>query len=147
MSVVVGYRDDARGRAALARGIEEALLRSLPLHVLASVRVQDPGGAGPARGQADRLNAIEAELDDIARRARESGVADVETHLVLESRGEGQFLGDMRNLVQAVDAELVVIGLRNRSRVGKFVLGSRAQDVLLNIDCAVLAVRAPADEA
>lgn len=146
MSVVVGYKDTPRGRAALARGTEEALLRSVPLHVLTSVHVSDPGGAGQARGQANRLRAIEVELEEVERRAREVGVAEVGTHLVLESRGEAQFLGEMRSLVAAVDAELVVIGLRNRSRVGKFVLGSRAQDVLLHVDCPVLVVKAPAEE-
>lgn len=146
MSVVVGYKDNPRGRAALARGTDEALLRSVPLHVLASVQVRDPGGAGAARGGADRLSAIEVELEEIEQQARERGVADVTTHLVLESRGEGQFLGEMRGLVAAVEAELVVIGLRKRSRVGKFVLGSRAEDVLLHIDCPVLVVKAPAEE-
>ena len=38
-------------------------------------------------------------------------------------------------------ATMIVIGLRRRSRVGKLVLGSNAQDILLTADCAVLAVK------
>ena len=52
------------------------------------------------------------------------------------------------DLLQAAtdhDADLLVIGLRRRSAVGKLVLGSNAQDILLRADCAVLAVKASAD--
>ena len=39
-------------------------------------------------------------------------------------------------------AELIVIGLRHRSKTGKYLMGSVAQDVLLDAPSPVLAVRA-----
>ena len=48
-------------------------------------------------------------------------------------------------VAQEVDATLIVIGLRHRSRVGKFLLGSSAQRILLEADCPVLTVKSAAD--
>ena len=44
-------------------------------------------------------------------------------------------------VAQDVSADLVVIGLRRRSPVGKLLMGSVAQRILLGADCAVLAVK------
>ena len=54
-----------------------------------------------------------------------------------------------RSLVQIAEetkAELIVIGLRRRTPVGKLLLGSNAQRVLLEAGCPVLAVKAPEDD-
>jgi nucleotide-binding universal stress UspA family protein len=50
---------------------------------------------------------------------------------------------DLVAFAEEVNAELLVIGIRRRSPVGKLVLGSNAQDILLRAECAVLAVKAP----
>ena len=53
---------------------------------------------------------------------------------------------DLINIAEARStAELIVIGLRRRSPVGKLILGSNAQRILLDAPCPVLAVKADED--
>ena len=46
------------------------------------------------------------------------------------------------DVAQQTNAELIVIGLRRRTPVGKLIMGSQAQMILLEADCPVLAVKA-----
>ena len=48
-------------------------------------------------------------------------------------------------IIYLLGAILIVVGYRRRSPAGKFLLGSDAQQILLEAPCPVLAVR-PADE-
>jgi nucleotide-binding universal stress UspA family protein len=141
MSVLIGYVETPEGRAALRRGLHEAKLRGVPAHIVMFVHVEAPGDASAARHQGQHLSAEEQHLEDLRARAAADGIV-AETHLILEARGEGQFVRDFRRLAEKVGATLAVIGIRRRSPVGKLVLGSRSQDVLLHLDCDVLAVKA-----
>ena len=49
---------------------------------------------------------------------------------------------DLIGVAESSDAELIVIGLRRRTPVGKLILGSNAQRILLDASCPVLAVKA-----
>jgi len=126
-TVVLGYTPNERGRAALAEAIEEVRRRDARLHVLNTSRgdsAVDPALA--ERGELDELHRMlaEAEVDH-----------EVVQHLGLEPAD------DILAAVRATGAELVVIGTRRRTPVGKLLMGSTAQRVLLEADCPVLAVK------
>jgi nucleotide-binding universal stress UspA family protein len=127
-TVVLGYTPNERGRAALAEAIEEVRRRGARLHVL-----------NTSRGDAavDPTLAETGELDELHRTLADAEVDhDVVQHVGLEPAD------DILDAVRATGAELVVIGTRRRTPVGKLLMGSTAQRVLLESDCPVLAVKA-----
>ncbi len=133
-TIVVGYVPKPEGHAALRRAAEEARLRDARLVVVNSHR----GGR-----EFDRDDAVhsEEELGRIRAQLDEAGVAHEIRQLV---RGMDP-ADDLINVAEEVSAEFIVIGLRRRSPVGKLILGSNAQRVLLDAPCPVLAVKAEED--
>lgn len=129
MSVVVGFVAREDGRAALRSGVEEAKRRGVPLRIIAVAKV----GAGGESGES--VLDLRQELATIEADLRAQGL-DCEAKEVLSTGHPSEAL-----LEEAKDAELIVIGLRNRSAVGKLLMGSVAQDVLVSAPCSVLAVK------
>ena len=50
---------------------------------------------------------------------------------------------DVVGVAEECNADLIVIGLRRRTPVGKLIMGSNAQRILLDAECPVLAVKKP----
>lgn len=130
-SVVVGYVPKPEGEAALVSAIAEAKLRGVKLVVVNSHRGGQEFDTDAATKAATDLDAVRARLD-------ESGVSYDLRQLV---RGF-EPAEDLISIAEANAAELIVIGLRRRSPVGKLILGSNAQRILLDARCPVLAVKA-----
>lgn len=55
----------------------------------------------------------------------------------------GDEAAQVHKLAKDEAAELVVIGIHNRSRVGKLILGSTAQEILIGSPCSVVGVPIP----
>lgn len=130
VKIVVGYLETPEGEAALDHAIREADLRRGHLIVVHSM-------VGGSHDPGDRYVAARDELAAVSARLDEAGVDYEILHLV---RGNSP-ADDLLEVASDVGADLVVVGLRRRSPVGKLILGSNAQDVLLGADCPVLAVK------
>lgn len=130
-TVVVGYVPKPEGEAALAAAISECKLRGSKLVVVNSHRGGNDFDRDKAIIAEDELEAVRKKLDD-------SGVEYDIRQLV---RGF-EPAEDLISLAEANSAELLVIGLRRRTPVGKLILGSNAQRILLDAHCPVLAVKA-----
>ena len=131
-TVVVGFIDSPEGRAAVEAAVLEAAQRSARLVLVNSA----PGGR---HEHADEVlaarDALEATLSSLAERG-----VEVEVESFARGNDPAQ---DVLEVAQARQADLIVIGLRRRSPVGKLMLGSNSQSILLQADCPVLAVKAP----
>lgn len=128
MSVVVGYVRSKEGQAALRAAVQECLLRASDLLVVQT----------PRAGQDADKAAIDDELTAARAQLESAGLA-----LELHEGSEGHDVSDdLIGVAEAANGEVIVIGLRRRSAIGKLILGSNAQRVLLDAPCPVLAVKA-----
>lgn len=130
MAIVVGYLATKEGRAALLRATEECILRRSSLIVIRSHR-------GSIEFDADEADRFEAELGRAIALLKGEGLG----HEVRELVHGNEPAEDLIAVSEAEAAELIVIGLRRRSPVGKLILGSNAQRILLDASCPVLAVK------
>lgn len=135
MRIVVGFLRSPEGRAALVRAREETALRDGELLVIHSMR-------GGQRDEVDQVLTYREEFERLEADLVSSGL---DYRLIEYARGNAP-AEDLLQASKDEDADLIVIGIRRRSAVGKLILGSNAQDILLNADCAVLAVKAAPDE-
>jgi len=128
VTIVVGYIPTPEGSAAVDAAIDAAKCKGSRLVVVNTGHFGD--FAHPSFATAEDVDALDGQLDaaglehEIRRPTEASAPADV----ILEVAAE-------------TGAELIVIGLRRRSPVGKVLTGSTAQQVLLDADCPVLAVK------
>jgi nucleotide-binding universal stress UspA family protein len=128
--VVVGYVPKPEGEAAVERGIAEARLRGADLVVVNSHRGGGEFDEAESTRSAGELTALEAKLDS-------SGLSYDVRQLVRGFEPAEDLIG----VAEDTGADLIVIGLRRRTPVGKLILGSNAQRILLDAPCPVLAVK------
>ncbi len=129
MTILVAYVPRPEGQAALDKGIEIAKRRSERLLVVNA----SPGGKKEDTSMAD--------VQDVERVEKMLKDAGLNAEFKQFVRGKSA-VEEIEELVESLQASLVIIGLRKRSAVGKLILGSVAQEVLLSVSCPVLAVKA-----
>ena len=128
MTVAVAHSDSEHGKVALRAAATEALLHDETLAVLHIVTgVADPHTDGPSLEEQ-----LRAELGDFPD-------LTFDLHTAAEGHNTAAALVD---LATEIDASLLVIGSRRRSAVGKLLLGSTVQRVLLDAPMPVLVVKA-----
>lgn len=126
MSVVVAHLSTPEGREALDSAATEAVRRGTELVVV----VTEASTSTPelAAAHEDDLRRVEARLEGTGTTLR-------------REQGSSDLADDLVGAAERSSADLIVIGLRRRSPVGKLILGSNAQRILLDAPCPVLAVK------
>ena len=133
MSVAVAHQPSATGRLALHEAARQASYRGTTLtviHIADSVDL-------------DLIEAHTAKLrDDVSAALSELSISELDWDLAL---APGASIEDtaatILDLATQASAELLVIGARRRSPVGKLILGSVTQTLILDADVPVLVVK------
>jgi nucleotide-binding universal stress UspA family protein len=125
--IVIGYTADRFGQAALDHGIEQARLRETGVLVINST-------AGDA--YADSTFAQSDGVRDLQARLSTSGVPfEFSQPVGVDAATE------LLTAMDRPEAEMLVIGIKHRNPVGKLLMGSVSQQVLLECPKPVLAVK------
>lgn len=129
MTILVAYAPRPEGQAALDKGIEIAKRRQERLVVVNA----SPGGTqdDPSKSDVQDVERVEKLLAD----------AGLDAEFKQFVRGKSA-VTEIEEMVESLQVTLLIIGIRKRSAVGKLILGSVAQDILLSVPCPVLAVKA-----
>lgn len=127
MTVVVGYTPNEYGQIALEHGIAQAKARNCGIVVVNATR-------GDA--YVDNRFATGRQVEDVENFLSTIGL-DYDIRQTLGTDIADQIL----EVVNEVAANVLVIGIRHRSAIGKMLMGSVAQRLLLDSEVPVYAVK------
>ncbi len=127
MTVVVAYSPDPYGEAALEAALEEAAVRRERVVVV---------NATKGDAYVDPRFATADQVEDLTARIAAAGLDGVVLHEVVDDVGAAVVAA-----AESGGARLVVVGVRHRSPVGKAIMGSVSQRVILDATVPVLAVK------
>jgi nucleotide-binding universal stress UspA family protein len=130
MKILMGYDGSNVSKDAMEIAITHAKAFDAEVHVVMSV---EKGSEGDVKEIADGESALE-----YAKSVFEDKGINCETHLLVRGLSPGEDLIDFSN---AKGVDEIVMGVKKRSKVGKFLMGSTAQYVILNAKCPVVTVK------
>jgi nucleotide-binding universal stress UspA family protein len=135
MSVIVAYQSSNIGRLTLQEAAKEASLRHTGLTI---IHVPEGVDIDIIQAQTKRIRGeIAAALADV-------DLPDVSWTLQTETGAD--VAETVLDHVDSAEVELLVIGARRRSPVGKMLMGSVTQTIILRSDVPVLVVQPPASK-
>ena len=124
--ILLAYVPSATSEAALEFAIQEARRRDASLLVVASESGLDSGKG--------------AQIDDprpLAERLAETGL-DVELRMVPKRSDPAD---DILEAIETHDVDLAILGIRRRTPIGKILLGSTSQRVVMESPAPVVLVK------
>ncbi len=130
MKILVGYDYSTVTQDVLALAKQQAQAFKAEVHLLRSL-------AQDQKLQRDTVQKAEQNLDQVKREFATLGL-DCNSHVVISALSAGE---DIVQFAEQNSIDLIVIGVRRRSKVGKLLFGSNAQLIILTAPCPVLTVK------
>ncbi len=131
MKFIVGYK---RGTNQAENLLELALKRAQLFNATVSIVTIMPEGMEKDH---DLITETKADLEKAKTHFDRKDIP-CESHLLIRGIDPGD---DLVNFAKKIQADEIIIGVKNRTKVGKLLLGSTAQAVVLNAPCPVVTMK------
>jgi nucleotide-binding universal stress UspA family protein len=130
MKILVGYDGSNAAKEAMDLALKSAQAFQATVSVVTSM----------AKGTEENQKEIEqAERGlEYAQSIFEKGNIDCKTHLLIRGMSPGE---DLVKFAQDNGIHQIFVGVKRRSKVGKLLMGSTAQYVILNAPCPVMTIK------
>lgn len=84
------------------------------------------------------ITEMETQLEELGQEVFEKNGVKCETHVLIRGLDPGE---DIVRYAREKQVDEIIIGIKNKSKVGKLVFGSTAQYIILGAHCPVLSVK------
>jgi len=128
MKILVAYDGSDMAKEALSLAQKRAKSTDAKIYVLHSLVTDLPQ---------KRHKQDEREMEEV-KDLLERGGFSFETHLTVRNMMPGEHLVEF---AEENEIDEIIVGIRRKSKVGKLLLGSTAQHVILNAPCPVVSVK------
>lgn len=130
MKILVGYDGSNSAKDALKLAKDHAMASDAKVDVVTSM-------VEAKNSQYDDVRQAELDLE-YAKALLEENNIDCETHLLIRGLSPGE---DLVQFAEDNRINEIIVGVRRRSKVGKLLMGSTAQHVILNAPCPVVTIK------
>lgn len=130
MNILVGYDSSRTSKEAVRLAIDHARAFNARIVLVRSLIERTDTDY-------DRIDRAQEELASQAQAVRDAGI-ECEQHLLIRDLTPGE---DIVRFALDNDIDQIVIGVKQRSKIGKVLFGSNAQFVIIHAPCPVLTVK------
>ena len=130
MEIMVGYDDSRVAKDALDIAMQHAQAFNARVHIVTSL----VSGIDIPKKEFDR---IEKKLEYAESLFKDKNIP-CKTHLLVRGLQAGE---DLIKLANETDIDEIIVGVKRRSKVGKFLFGSTTQYVILHATCPVVTIK------
>jgi nucleotide-binding universal stress UspA family protein len=130
MNILVGYDGSNSAKDALKLAKDHAMALDAKVDVVTSM-------VEAKNSQYDDVRQAELGLE-YAKALLEEDSIHCETHLLIRGLSPGE---DLVQFAEDNQISEIIVGVRRRSKVGKLLMGSTAQHVILNAPCPVVSIK------
>mgnify|MGYP002152342492 CR=1 FL=1 len=131
MNIVVAYRRSKLAMKMIDKAVEHA--KNFKGSIFLVTSVQQVSTQKDAAAVKDAREVLEQ-----AKKVVEKQGIPCETELIFPGTSAGF---DVLEFARKKKADEIIVGVQNKSKVGKFIMGSTAQDIVLNADCPVITIK------